>query len=64
MERCSQTSMLVPMSNVLLLKVPASPGYSECTLERNDFTIRCRRVQPILELRFMLPRLVCHDEIQ
>lgn len=64
MVRCGQASMLLPVSNVLLLNSPASPCYSECTLKRNDFTIQCRRVQPTLELCFMLPRLVCHDEIQ
>lgn len=32
--RCSQNSMLAPMSNVQLLKVPASPCYSEGTLEK------------------------------
>lgn len=53
MVRCRLTSNLVRMSNVLLLKVPAAPCYSKCTVERNDFTIRCRCVQPTLELCFI-----------
>lgn len=40
------------MSNVLLLKVLAAPYYSKCTVERNDFTIRRRCVQPTLELSY------------